>query len=317
MSRDVTPAPNPAPAAKPSVVGTTLENVDVINHILFHKAILSEDDDGTRLNEYVAMVREGEHLSIKDSFDRSIALAFDLVVQTRMNPWDIDLVKFSSLYLENARKRDIDLVTAGRLILLAWTVLKLQSDDLVRKVEERKEETQDLSWDEIPDWGLSGEGLDYNDRIRMAPRSPLDEKVWHEGDRKVTLMELVDAFEHARLESEQRQAWETSRDEFRARLKAEGADRFKNRVHKEDLEADLQMIWERILGRNGSDIAFKDLYNASDVWDFVTAFTGILFLQRDRKIDMWQENFPYGPIKLRNRQIPAAPVASSPQGETP
>lgn len=291
---------SPDETKAPTVVGTTLDNVGVINHLLFHKSLLSETEDGGRINQYLQLMREGEHVVIKDPFDRSIALAFDLVVQNQLNPWDIDLVRFSTLYLDHARENKIDLVTAGRIILMAWTVLKLQSDDLVRRTEERKEEASNLSWDEIPDWGLTGEELDFTERVRQLPRAPIDEKVWHEGDRKVTLMELVDAFEAARLEAEQRQRLVTERDAFRARLRQEGQDRLKGRVHKEDLEEDIRVVWERINGRNGAAIPFKTLYDSADRWDFMTAFTSVLFLNLDRRIDLWQENFPFGDILLKN-----------------
>ena len=296
---------SPAARQQQVTVGTTLENVEVINHLLFHKAILNDDEDGARLNQYLGMVREGEHLSIKDPFDRSIALAFDLVIQSQLNPWDIDLVRFSSLYLENARERDIDLVTAGRIILLAWTVLKLQSDDLVRRTEAHKEQAQDLSWEELPDWGLSGTELDFNERLRLSPRAPIDEKVWHEGDRKVTLMELVDALEAARRDAEAHQLLVAERDAFRQRLKTEGQARFKNRVHKEDLESDMAVIWQRIIRFNGSEIPLKDLYDPKDVWDFVTAFNSVLFLHRDQKIHLRQDNFPHGPILVKNLEAQA------------
>jgi len=307
-----------SPAAtktQPATLGTTLENVEVINHVLFHKAIADHGEDTGRFNDYLAMVHDGEHVSMKDPFDRSIALAFDLVVQAKMNPWDIDLVRFSTLYLENARERKIDLITAGRIILLAWTVLKLQSDDLLRRTQEHKEEAENLSWEDIPDWGLSGPELDFTQRVRLAPRAPLDERVWHEGDRRVTLMELVDAFEAARNEAESRALFVAEREAFKAKLKEEGQARFKNRVHREDLEADLKVVWERILGRNGAPIPLKDLYESRDIWDFVTTFNSVLFLRRDLKIELWQDNFPYGPIYLKNRELATEADVAVPGGK--
>ncbi len=304
------------PAAA-KVAGTTLDNVEAINHILFHKSLLSENGDGRRYNDYLMMLKEGEHLAIKDPVDRSIALAFDLVVQEKLNPWDVDLVKFSTLYLENARERELDLVTAGRIILLAWTVLKLQSDDLVNRTQQRKEEAESLSWEDIPDWGLSGPELDFTERLRMSPRAPLDEKVWHEGDRKVTLMELVDALEQARTEAEARQVLNEQRDALKVRLKAEGRDRFKNRVHKEDLEEDLRVIFDRIIGKNGtSQIPLQELCDANNIWDLVTAFNGVLFLKRDGKIELWQENFPVGPIYVKNVVAAATTTVPAAGGET-
>jgi segregation and condensation protein A len=296
-------APTPTTAKGPvGTMGTTLANVDVINHLLFHKAIISDDDDGSRINKYLEMVQDGEHLSMHDPFDRSVALAFELVMQEQLNPWDIDLVKFSSIYLERARKEDLDLVTAGRVILLAWSVLKLQSDDLVRRTEQRRQEPHELFWEDMPDFNFTDEDVDFTQRVRMAPRAPIDEKIWHEGDRKVTLMELVEAFETARHEASRRKGLAATRDAMRAE-RARAAKAFsKGRVHKEDLEADKVEIWRRISALNGDDIPLRRICDPHDLDDFVMAFNSVLFLHRDRRIDLWQEDFPYGTIYLRNRE---------------
>lgn len=291
----------PDPTTVDGTFGTTLANVDVINHLLFHKALIGEDDDNERINKYLDIVKEGEHLAIKDPFDRSVALAFELVLQEQLNPWDIDLVKFSSMYLEHAREEELDLVTAGRVILMAWSVLKLQSDDLVRRTEERQQEPDELLWDEMPDFLLADDELDFTERVNRSPKPPIDEKVWHEGDRKVTLMELVDAFETARQEAEHRKEMRKIRDRMRADRAELARRNTKGRVHKEDLEADKIEIWKRISALNGADIPLRRICDPEDLDDFVMAFNSVLFLHRDRRIDLWQEDFPYGTIYLRNR----------------
>ena len=101
-----------------------------MNHLLFHKALIDEDDDMSRINQSLDMVQKaqtGEMTSIDNPFDRSIYLAFDLVLQQQLNPWDIDLVGFSSMYLKRAKQEKIDLMIAGRIIYMAWQVLRLQS----------------------------------------------------------------------------------------------------------------------------------------------------------------------------------------------
>ena len=68
---------------------------DVINHLLFHKSLIDEKEDATRINHYVNMLQkadEGEHISIEDPFDRSIAIAFELVMQQHQYPKDLDVV---------------------------------------------------------------------------------------------------------------------------------------------------------------------------------------------------------------------------------
>src|SRR4030043_207185 len=86
---------------------------EVINHLLFHKALLDEQQDASRINEYITMLQQtykGEHLSIEDPFDRSIALAFELVLNNQFNPWGIDLVSFSTLYIKRAKEAKINLI---------------------------------------------------------------------------------------------------------------------------------------------------------------------------------------------------------------
>lgn len=303
--------------AIPVNAGVNLANVEVINHLLFHKALIGEDEGNDRINQYLTLVKDGEHVSLKDPFDRSIALVFDLVVQEQLNVWDVDLVRFSQLYLKRAKEENIDLVTAGRIILMAWTILKLQSDDLVKKFERRQLETQDLElgWDSVPDWGqISGDEFTVTERL-LADRRPIDEKIWHEGDRPVTLMELVKAFEVAREEAEQRVQLNTERERMRQFLKGEGLARFEGRVHKEDLEEDIRLIWDRIVALNGSAIPLTSLYHQGDAWDHVTAFNGVLFLNRDKKIQLWQENFPYGPVLMRNLAAGGAAPEPVPDGD--
>ncbi|HLE47667.1 MAG TPA: segregation/condensation protein A [Candidatus Thermoplasmatota archaeon] len=304
MADKTTAAPN---------AGVTLANVQVVNHLLFHKAIIDDDGSPERINQYLAMVREGEHVSLKNEFDRSIALVFDLVIQEQLNVWDVDLVHFSELYLKRAREEKIDLVTAGRIILMAWTVLKLQSDDLVKKFERRQEETVDMDWRDISDsWEMPQDEFAVTQQL-LNNRRPIDEKIWHEGDRPVTLMELVSAFELAKQESEQRQVLNTQREAYKTELRRLASASFHGRVHREDLEEDIRLIWDRICSFNGGLIELNALYDDRDIWDRITAFNSVLFLHRDRKIQLAQDNFPYGPVQLRNLTAPgAAPAPANP-----
>ena len=104
-----------------------------------------------RMNEYIDMVkqaRDQDTVSIQSPFDRSIYLAFDLVLHQQLNPWNIDLVQFSSLYMRRAKEEKIDLLIAGRIIYMAWKVLHMQSDNLVVHMEAQQdiEPDFDIMW---------------------------------------------------------------------------------------------------------------------------------------------------------------------------
>lgn len=277
---------------------TDLHTVQVVRHLLWHKAMADHDEDGSRVSRYIDMVRqseEGEHVSIRDDFHRDLAIAFELVTQEHLDPWNIDLSKFAELYLKEARDRGVDLVTAGRIILMAWTVLKLQSDEIAQKATRIDEEEDAWGWEDMPDFTWSDDQWDFTERIQQAPEAPIDEKVRHKGDRRVTLMELIGAFEEVHDEAEERQKLQASRLQARLSLKRRMRGRVGGMMHTEDLESEIRETWQRILEYPRTPIPFSDLVEP-DIVDIVQTFNAILFLAKDRRIDVAQENFPHGEI---------------------
>ena len=176
---------------------------DVINHLLFHKALIDETNDMTRINQYLELAKAavtGESAAIEDPFDRSVYLAFDFVLNQNMNPWDIDLVGFSTMYLKRAKKEKIDLMTAGRIIYMAWKVLRMQSDHLVVNMETKEDVIeQGFGWEDIPTatWLANDDEYSYTNLLMKMPQSPLDEPLRRDSTRKVTLIELLGAFVEA------------------------------------------------------------------------------------------------------------------------
>ncbi len=193
---------------------TDLHTVQVVQHLLWHKAMSDHDETGERISEYINMVRgsdEGEHVSMRDAFHRDLAIAFELVTQEHLDPWNLDLSKFAELYLKQAREHGVDLVTAGRIILMAWTVLKLQSDEVAERAVFAPEPEDEYGWDDMPDFAYTDDQWDFTERIQSLPQAPIDEKIRHKGDRRVTLMELIGAFEEVHTEASQRKKLEQTK----------------------------------------------------------------------------------------------------------
>ncbi len=288
-----------------------LQTVGVVRHLLWHKAMADDDDDGGRINDFIRMVEgseEGEHVSMRDPFHRDLAIAFELVTQEHMDPWNLDLSKFAELYLKEARERGVDLVTAGRIILMAWTVLKLQSDELAERAQTVEEEPEDdaFSWDDVGDWGMEDDEWDYTQRIQEMPAAPIDEKIRHKGDRKVTLMELIGAFEEIHQEAEERKKLQQTKLNARLSLKRKMRGKVGGMMHTEDLEAEIAETWQRVLEYPTLPIPFSDLVEP-DAMDVVQTFNALLFLIKQQRVDATQEDFPYGEIWL----TPKLPEAES------
>lgn len=278
---------------------------DVINHLLFHKSLIDEQDNASRINYYVNMLQktsEGEHVSMDNPFDRSIAIAFELVMRQHLNPWDIDLVSFSTMYLKRAKEEKIDLMTAGRIIYMAWKILKLQSDDLVVSMETTEEEMEPFGWGDIPTemWLEKDDDYSYTNLIMKMPEPPLDEPLRRKSKRKVTLIELLDAFDQARKESEEYQLIEQQRQAERERLAEKARRHMIGTVHEDHLEEDVEMVWKKIKNFQKKTMSLLELCENKKREEVIKTLMSILFLAYDNKIRVYQRRFPYGKIYIKN-----------------
>lgn len=277
----------------------------IINHLLFHKSLIDEKDNTNRINQYVNMLQktdEGNYISMDNPFDRSIAIAFELVMQQHLNPWDIDLVNFSTMYLNRAQQEKIDLITAGRIIYMAWKVLKLQSDDLVVSMESKQEIYEPFEWGDIPTemWLSKDDAYSYTNIVMNMPQSPIDEPLRRDSKRKVTLMELLNAFDTAKKEAEEYQLLEKQRQEERQRLADLARKRMKGTAHEDHLEEDVEAIWQRINEKTKKTVQLSELCEKKGREELIKVIMSVLFLAMDNKVSLFQKKFPYGKIFIKN-----------------
>ncbi len=266
----------------------------VLNHIVFHKSIIGEDDGHLKFDRYLEMARsasDGSDYIPKDPLDRSLQLVFDLVLSQNFDPWDIDLVSFTDMYLKRTREAQVNFIIAGRLVFMAWSILKMQSE----RVLQMNEDANDLfcaGWD----FDSLDEFCSEENGVKVAADVPesvdLVEAIRHQSQRPVSLMELLDAFEDAREEAQ--------RIEERAMLREQlklTPENFDPKSHSEDLEREVEAVWKRIAKCGPGPVSLDDICTG-DKEDRVTVFVSLLFLARNAKIALWQDDLPYGEIFL-------------------
>lgn len=274
------------------------------SHLLFHKALISDDDKNDRYDEYMDLLEQLEHgmtIVFPDPFDRAIAITFELALKHHFDPWDVDLLKFSTEYLGHVKKnKDLDLVTAGRIILMAWKILKLQSDKVLSDAQQVKDRDDDEFWHE-PDgeWFTNDDDFEFTTEVINRDESPLQEMVWRKGKRKVSLIELVGALEEAKRESEIIKILTERRAEERDKLKRNRKQNINNKLHQENLQEEIEMIYGRISKFNGHPIPLSDIY-LPEPEDTITTLVSSLFLAYNRRINIWQRKFPFGQIFVKN-----------------
>ena len=275
----------------------TSECGDVLNHLMFHKSIIEDDAAPTRegrIEHYLKIVEEMQRGTLSasdDPFERSVATVFELVVNQKMNPWDINLIEFSKMYLARVRKAsELNLIIAGKIVYMAWEILKLQSEQVLQRVD--RPEQVEMMFD-----GWNPDNLDIfvdpfelgtGEMMLHSEEMPIDEKVRRKAERPVTLIDLLDAFEEAKKESDIRQELSKFMQKYRR-------PEFDDKAHKENLEEDIALVWDRIQKCGQGSVPITDLY-ATGKEDRVKVFISILFLARMGKIQIWQEKLPYGEI---------------------
>ena len=125
---------------------------DIVSRLLGGETDLATSKYLDRISELAGM-EEAEHQFLVDPFDRSVALVFQMFQSSDLDPWDVDLSFFIEMFSERIEESEnIDLPTCGRLIRMAWSILKGQASDLIERQERAFDFTEeDENWDD-DDW---------------------------------------------------------------------------------------------------------------------------------------------------------------------
>jgi segregation and condensation protein A len=288
----------------------------VLNYLVFHRSLHGESDGQSPLLErYMTLVqnlKEGVHVIIADPFDKALAMLFELVLDESFDPWEIDLGRFTELYLKRIREDGgVDFAVAGRLVFMAWSILWLQS----REILANRETPPDPGADALApaDDGFIGdlttpEAVDVTAAVLETPEAPpLEFMVRHHEARPVSLLELVSAFGEA--EQEARRALRV--EELRQRLREEQRSPPEILVHGEIPERDVADLWEIALTHPiGEPFPFLSVWRHEQGRDrLVATFLAALHLSRVEALELRQEKIAETPLMILRsaKERPAPP----------
>jgi segregation and condensation protein A len=267
---------------------------NILGHLMFHKALISEDEAHQKLDRYLDVAKQfqmEQDVVTKDPVDRSMKLVFDLVLNNNFDPWDIDLVSFTNLYLRRMKDSEVNFIVAGKLVFMAWSILKMQSEEVLAASQDQQQMfCSDWDFDVIDDCFIESPAS----RVEVDVPESIDlcEAIRHQQQRPVSLVELLDAFEDAREEAELREQRQLAREAMNA-----AEQKFDPKSHAEDLEKDVEEVWTRIMKCGNGPVAIDDIFGGGKE-DRVTVFISLLFLARNGKISLWQDDLPFGQIFL-------------------
>jgi segregation and condensation protein A len=287
----------------------------VLDYLIFHRSLLGEADDPAKLLErYLQLVnrlKDGVHVVIPDPYQKATALLFELVMEEEFDPWEIDLARFTQAYLERVRAAGgVDFAVAGRLLYMAWSILYLQSEEILKNRETPIAPLEDAA--PIDDSFVSQidtpEGLDVTTAVLGSPDAPpLVPMVRHPETRPVSLLELVNAFGEAEVEARR----SLRIQELRERLREEQRAPPEVLVHGDIPERDLVDTWEVALTHpKGEAFPILDLWRPTQGRDrLVSLFLACLFLAREKVIELHQEHLGASPLLLVRTADQRVPVS--------
>jgi len=272
----------------------------------------------------LATLEEAEHQFLIDPFDRSVALVLQLFQSSDLDPWDVDLSSFLEMFNERIKESEnIDLPTCGRLVRMAWCILRGQASTLLERQEHAFDFEEEEVWDFDGGWESEFDDADYNFSLGVlsgaadeALPQMFEGRIHRDESRPVTLGELLMGLQDAgRLAAEQRLREEIAKERREANTRAR--ERFSGSLHIEDLEGDLQRTWESLKTRSrgaGKPIGLGDLIEdissksvesgmpkeEAEAEAQVTALVSALFLTNRGYVDLKQENGRNGKITLKD-----------------
>jgi segregation and condensation protein A len=270
----------------------TMQKEDMEQHLLFHKALSDDSDTYDRISGYMAILgKTGSGEKLNDPVDESIRAAFSLVLENGIDPWEIDLRDFVKLYSKKVAENRFDMIVAGKLMLMAWRVLRLQSEATCLKSDEPMEE-------EFFDFAMEDE-----DPLLVVPEVAFRGAYSRDASRPVTMYELLDAFEEARAEME----IYSERERVRQELNEKVPKKFENKAHEEDDKQDVEFVWGRIVKLGTGPMEIDELYT-KEIMENLRTFVAVLHLVRDGRLDIFQGSLPRGEIVIEMK-VPGIPTS--------
>ena len=292
---------------------------DVVLRLLEGQPNLETSKFLDRLME-LSTLEEAEHQFLIDPFDRSVALVFQMFQSSDLDPWDVALSSFIEMFNERIQGADnIDLPSCGRMIRMAWSILRGQATSLIERQERAMDLEEEADWDFEGGWEAEFDDADYNFSVGVmtgaaddALPSMFEGRIHGKEGRPVTLGELLMGLKDASRIAEEQRTRERIAKERREAHDRERA-RFSGSLHVEDLEGDLKRTWEALKSRSQrtQGVGLREVADElnrhslpghneqeSKTESQVTAFVSTLFLTNRGYISLDQEGGYNGRIVL-------------------
>ncbi len=209
-------------------------------------------------------------------------ILLDLVEKNEIDPWDVDIVRLTSLYLEEIKRRkDLDLYVPANAVLASSILLYLKSRVL-------KEEKEKLKVPEEPEVFLE-EPEEMPGVIEEIPEGVVVVPPGRIVRRRISLDELLEAMDKLMKRGVRKRPVEPPPD----------VEDFFDVVEEEDVEDYIAEVYSRILSSlDSTGMTTLSEITPADPLEFVKTLLAVLYLASEGKLEVFQEEV-FGEVIIR------------------
>jgi segregation and condensation protein A len=214
------------------------------------------------------------------------SILLDLVKKNELDPWNIDIIKLTSLYLDEIRRRkDLDLYIPANAVLASSILLWLKSSILKSAKEELEEKEEEPEMIEpLPE--PEPEPLIVEEAPVEGVIVPPERIV----KREISLDELLDAMEKLMKKGVRMKKFEPL---------PEVEDFFEAMETDEDVEDYVEEVYERAKRmKDSTDSVLFSSLAGKDPLNMVKTLLALLHLATEGKVELYQEEV-FGEIVVR------------------
>jgi len=196
----------------------------------------------------------------------------DTIKSADMDPWDIDVAKLATMFLEKINKmRKIDFRIPANAVLASSILVRFKSETW--QLYPQKDFEEELENATGTDYVIDGEHIPELSNARRITQ------------RRVTIEELINAVEEV-MNVEKRRALRAEN-----RMIPEQLAQIANTENLFDFEALADQVYEKVIATKDSEnlVLFSSLVNGGTREDTVDTLLPLLFLANQDKIAIWQD----------------------------
>jgi segregation and condensation protein A len=239
----------------------------VLNYLMFNQSIIDDESNNEKIKKYMDLVKkvaDGNYFHVEDLTDKVLLSLFDVIISEGIDPWEIDLTKFTEMYLSKIEKEKFDFIHAGMIIQMSWGILKMQCEAILNKLTEKEMKNEDILLDEWYDVLNEGE----NPTLPSPYYTP----------KTIGLIELLNELEPV-IENT------VKLNEHHREIKKESEPliEYKIEVHKETITEDMNELLELLV--DDKPVYFNNLCK-NNLDNTIKYFIALLFLVSKGIVDI-------------------------------